>query len=190
MQPDRVVREIDLLLTMDASEGEGPLGQVEQGAVFGVSFGWENPQYFAASDEEIEPGYAYRRANWFGPVGRECRALRENGGIIDTSPYAKYMVGGPGAEAWLDRIMSTRLPKAGRARLAVMLAPSGRLTGDLTLFNWGDGTWWIMGSYYLREWHLRWFHGHLDDGVSIRDLSDTVVGFGLAGPESRTSCNH
>jgi len=46
-----------------------------------------------------------------------------------------------------------------------------------------------MGSYYLREWHMRWFHDHIDtarDGdVQVRDISDTTVGFSIAGPKSR-----
>ena len=68
-----------------------------------------------------------------------------------------------------------------------MLSPEGKLKGDLTVFNWGDGSYWIMGSYYLREWHMRWFHGHggTDEGVEVRDVSDAMVGFSLAGPNSR-----
>jgi dimethylglycine dehydrogenase len=42
-----------------------------------------------------------------------------------------------------------------------------------------------MGSYYLRQWHMRWFEQHLRGGVAVRDLCDEVVGFALAGPRSR-----
>jgi dimethylglycine dehydrogenase len=66
-----------------------------------------------------------------------------------------------------------------------MLAESGKLKGDLTVFNWGDGTWWLTGSYYLRQWHMRWFEDHLADEVSARDISDEVVGFSVSGPNSR-----
>ena len=66
-----------------------------------------------------------------------------------------------------------------------MLAPDGRLKGDLTVFNWGDGTWWIMGSYYLREWHMRWFHDHREEGVQVEDISDSVCGFSISGPKAR-----
>ena len=38
-----------------------------------------------------------------------------------------------------------------------MLSETGKLKGDLTVINWGDGTFWIEGSYYLRGWHMRWF---------------------------------
>ncbi|MGD2101452.1 MAG: aminomethyltransferase family protein, partial [Acidimicrobiia bacterium] len=88
-------------------------------------------------------------------------------------------------ERWLDRMMSVKLPGPGRIRLSPMLGHDGRLKGDLTVLNWGDGIWWIMGSYYLRAWHMRWFDDHIEDGVAVRDMSDAVVGFGLSGPRSR-----
>jgi glycine cleavage system aminomethyltransferase T len=118
-------------------------------------------------------------------VGAECRAVREGVGLLDISGFSRYEVSGPNAEAWLNSLFSTTLPKPGRARLAVALGHDGRLKGDLTLFNWGDGTWWIMGSYYLRTWHMRWFNDHMQDGVVVRDLGEDVAGFSLAGPKSR-----
>ena len=63
------------------------------------------------------------------------------------------------------------------------LGHDGRLKGDLTLFNWGDGSWWIMGSYYLRTWHMRWFTDHMMDGVTVRDLGEDVAGFFAFGAE-------
>ena len=41
-----------------------------------------------------------------------------------------------------------------------------------------------MGSYYLREWHMRWFDDHMIEGVEVRDLGDSTVGFSLSGPNS------
>jgi dimethylglycine dehydrogenase len=42
-----------------------------------------------------------------------------------------------------------------------------------------------MGSYYLRAWHMRWFHDHRTEGVEVTDISDRVVGFSLSGPNAR-----
>ncbi|WP_419910216.1 GcvT family protein [Hoeflea sp.] len=161
-------------------------GMDAAGAVWGCSWGLEVPLMFAPQGFEENP--TLRRSNAFDIVGEECRAVRDGVGLIDITGFSRYEVRGDGAEAWLDRVMAGRLPKPGRARLAPMLGPDGRLKGDLTIFNWGDGVWWIMGSYYLREWHMRWFHHHLgaeDGNVSVRDISDDVVGFALAGPKSR-----
>jgi dimethylglycine dehydrogenase len=153
------------------------------GARWGVIWGLEVPIYFAPNYFEEVP--TLRRTNAFDIIGEECRRTREGVGIIDTTGFSRFEVTGPQAMAWLDRVTANRLPKPGRCRLAPMLAPSGRLKGDLTLFNWGDGCWWLMGSYYLRQWHMRWFLDHLEEGVSVRDISDSTVGFALAGPKSR-----
>jgi dimethylglycine dehydrogenase len=154
-----------------------------EGARWGCSWGLEVPIYFAPGDFEETP--TLKRSNAHDIVGEECRRTREGVGIIDTSGFSRYEVTGQRAGDWLDRVMAGKLPAPGRARLAPMLGRDGRLKGDLTIFNWGDGTWWIMGSYYLRQWHMRWFDDHGEDGVSVRDISDATVGFGLAGPRSR-----
>lgn len=155
----------------------------EDGAFWGELYGLEVPLYFAEKGFEETP--TLRRSNAFEIVGEECRQVRDGVGIIDIAGFSRYEVTGPKAREWLDGLMAARLPGEGRIRLAPMLGHDGRLKGDLTVLNWGDGTWWIMGSYYLRAWHMRWFNDHLVDGVAVRDLSDGVVGFGLAGPRSR-----
>ena len=153
------------------------------GAHWGSSYGLEVPIYFAPREFSETP--TLRRSNAFDIVGEECRQVRSGVGILDISGFSRYEVTGPGAERWLDHLLTSRLPAPGRIRLSPMLGHDGRLKGDLTLLNWGDGTWWIMGSYYLRAWHMRWFNQHLTEGVSVRDISDGVVGFSLSGPKSR-----
>jgi len=155
----------------------------EAGAYWGAMYGLEIPIYFA--DQGFEEIPTLRRSNAFDYIGEECRRVRSDVGILDITGFSRYEVGGPNAEAWLDHMIVSRLPAPGRIKLAPMLGHDGRLKGDLTLLNWGDGTWWIMGSYYLRAWHMRWFNAHLSDGVTVSDISDTVVGFSLAGPRSR-----
>ena len=157
------------------------------GCRWGCTWGLETPLLFAPADFEETP--TLMRSNAFPIVAEECEAVRERVGLVDISGFSRFEVAGAGARGWLDRVMASRLPAPGRARLAPMLAPDGRLKGDLTLFNWGDGSWWIMGSYYLRQWHMRWFNDRLaevDAGdVSVRDISDATVGFALSGPRSR-----
>lgn len=153
------------------------------GARWGCSWGLETPLYFAPEGFEEVP--SLKRSNAHDIVAAEHKAAREDVALLDITGFSRFEVTGPHAEDWLDKIFSTRLPKPGRARLAVMLSPEGKLKGDLTLFNWGDGTWWIMGSYYLREWHMRWFSDYMEEGVSIRDIGDDICGFSLNGPKSR-----
>ena len=153
------------------------------GCQWGNSWGLETPLYFAAPGFREKP--TLKRSNAFDIVGAECRAVREGVGLLDIAPFSRYEVTGRGAERWLDAMTVARLPKAGRARLAPMLSESGKLKGDLTVINWGDGTFWIEGSYYLRAWHMRWFADHAREGVAVRDISDDVIGFSLSGPKAR-----
>jgi len=154
------------------------------GCRWGASYGLEVPLYFAPSAEFTEKP-TLKRSNAFDIVAEECKAVRGGVGLLDISGFSRFEVSGSGAAAWLDRVMASKLPAPGRARLAPMLSEAGKLKGDLTVFNWGDGTWWIMGSYYLREWHMRWFQDHMGEGVGLRDISDATVGFSLSGPNSR-----
>ncbi len=156
----------------------------EAGCQWGASWGLEVPLYFAP-DKGFAETPTLKRSNAFDLVAEECKAVRETVGLLDISGFSRFEISGPNAEAWLDNLMASKLPGPGRARLAPMLSPEGKLKGDLTVFNWGDGTWWIMGSYYLREWHMRWFNTYLTDGVTIRDIADDIVGFSLSGPNSR-----
>ncbi|RVA19060.1 glycine cleavage system protein T, partial [Mesorhizobium sp. M7D.F.Ca.US.004.03.1.1] len=158
-------------------------GMSAAGCEWTASWGLEIPAYFAPMG--FAENTTLRRSNAFDIVGDEALQVRRAAGLVDISAYSRYAVSGPGAEAWLDRLLACKLPKPGRASLAPMLGHDGRLKGDLTVFNWGGGTYWLMGSYYLREFHMRWFESHAAAGVTVADLSDTMAGFLLTGPNAR-----
>ncbi|MDX8524595.1 FAD-dependent oxidoreductase [Mesorhizobium sp. MSK_1335] len=157
-------------------------GMTAAGCEWTASWGLEIPAYFAPMG--FREKTTLKRSNAFDIVGDEVLQVRRAAGLVDTTAFSRYAVSGPGAEAWLDRLLACRLPKPRRARLAPMLGHDGRLKGDLTVLNWG-GEYWIMGSYYLREFHMRWFEAHLTDGVIVTDISDTVSGFLVTGPNAR-----
>ena len=155
-------------------------------AVFGVSDGLEMPVYFAPNGEAPVETPTFHRSNAFPAVAGECRAVRASAGILDISGYGKYQVSGAGAEAWLNRLLASKLASPGRIRLAPMLAGNGRLMGDLTVWRAAEDRFCLFGSGYLQRFHLRWFHEHLDrDNVKIEDLTDTRAGLAISGPNAR-----
>ncbi len=158
----------------------------ERNAVFGVSYALEVPLYFAPAGEPAEEKPGARRSNAFPAVAQECRAVRSSVGVLEASAFSKYRVRGPAAAEWLDRLLACRLPAVGRIRLAPMLAPTGRLKGDLTLVRLAEDDFMIFGSGYLQAWHLRWLREHLPPGgVELCNLTDEWLGFAFAGPRSR-----
>ncbi len=160
--------------------------QKAAGAHFGVVWGMETPQFFAPGQPDFVEQPSLRRSNAHAIVAAEVAATRSAAGLLDTSVYARYEISGPGAAAWLDQLLANTLPPVGRLRLAPMLAPSGKLMGDLTVTRLALDRFWLVGSYYLQEWHLRWFRDHLGSAnVSIENLSESWLGFSLSGPRSR-----
>lgn len=158
---------------------------LDLGGVFGVSYGLEVPLYYRHSGEPAELP-TMRRSSSFSVVAEECKAARNSVGLLDISSFGKYRVTGPGASAALDRLLASRLPDIGQARITPMLSASGRLMGDLTTARLGSQEFLLGSSGYLQSWHTRWFREHLDaKSVSIENISDTLTGFSIFGPLAR-----
>jgi dimethylglycine dehydrogenase len=154
-------------------------------AWFTVNFGLEVPLYFAPSADFAE-NETLDRSNAEPIVAEEVAAVREAAGAYEIAQYARYEVRGPGAQAWLDRLVAGRIPSVGRIRLTPMLNPAGRLMGDLTVARIDDDRFWLTGSYYLQPWHMRWFHQHAPgDGVTIENITEDHMGFSVSGPAAR-----
>jgi len=157
----------------------------DMGAVWGQQYGLEVVNYFAQGDE---PGYetpSFRRSDAFGATGREVRGVREGVGINEVHNFGKYLVSGPKARAWLDRIMAGRVPQPGRLSLTPMLSAKGKLIGDFTMSCLSDGLFQLTASYGSQAFHMRWFLQHAEDGVTIENISDKRNGFQIAGPNAR-----
>ncbi len=156
------------------------------GARFGATWGMETPLFFAPDQHDFEERPSLRRSNAHDIVGAEVHATRTAAGLFETAVYARYEVTGPMAERWLDGLLASKVPAVGRMRLAPMLNEAGRLMGDLTVARLAPHRFWLVGSYALQEWHLRWFRAHLPpDGVEVRNLSEDWLGFSLSGPRAR-----
>jgi dimethylglycine dehydrogenase len=157
-----------------------------RGAIFGAAYGLEHALWFAPKGTEAREDVTYRRSNAHGPVGDECRAVRNAVGLSEISSFAKYEVTGPGAGAWLERILANKLPREGRLTLSPMLNDNGRLIGDFTVGNAGRDRFFVFGSGIAEQYHMRWFEAHLPPtGAAIRSLRTELLGLGIAGPKSR-----
>jgi dimethylglycine dehydrogenase len=156
-----------------------------EGARFTVNWGLEVPLYFAPSPA-FEENDTLGRSNAEPIVAEEVAAVRTAAGAYEIAQYARYEVTGPDAERWLDHLLSSRLPEVGRIRLAPMLSEAGRLMGDLTVTRLDEDRFWLTGSYYLQDWHMRWFHSRLPgSGVELSNLTEERTGFSVSGPASR-----
>ncbi|MBT7615580.1 MAG: FAD-dependent oxidoreductase [Rhodospirillaceae bacterium] len=158
----------------------------EQRAVFGSMFGMEHVNYYAPERAPLWETPSFRRSNAFGPVGEECRNVRNNVGINECHNFSKFLIEGPEAEVWLNRIMAARMPGEGRLTLAPMLNPAGRLVGDFTVAKIGPESFRVNASYGAQDYHMRLFLDLLpESGVTVTNVSRDQIGFQLAGPNAR-----
>ncbi len=165
-----------------------PVHEMQQtmGAVFGLNYGWEHPLWFAgATGAQDTDGFT--RQNWWGPVGAECRMLRENAGIIDISNFAKYRCTGPGAEAWLNSLFANTMPQiVGRSCLTPLIGVRGGIAGDFTVTRLAVDEFWIIGSGMAERYHQRFFRAiPLPEGTTFESQTVAICGFNVAGPKSR-----
>lgn len=160
---------------------------VARGAVMGVSFGLEHALWFARdpADAHEVPSFGRNRSHDY--VAAEAQAVREGVGMLEIANFGKHEITGPGARAYLDRLLAARLPKPGRIVLSPMLSPKGRLAGDLTVSCLAEDRFLLLGSGSAQDMHRRWFEANLPaEGVSYRNVSDSLQGVAIAGPKART----
>ncbi len=158
---------------------------LDKGAVMGDSWGLEAPLWFAPPGVKDE--FSFHRSTDFPHVKAECAAVRNAVGISDTSSFAKYEIAGPGAEAWLSRVLANKTPRTGRMTLSPMLNERGKLIGDFTLAKASDERFFVFGTGAAEKYHMRWFRQHLqaDGGVTVTALGLGLVGLTIAGPRAR-----
>jgi dimethylglycine dehydrogenase len=158
-----------------------------QGAVMGDSWGLETPLWFAPKGVEPKDVVSFHRSNDFKHVKAEVLGTRNGVGVTEIANFAKYRFEGPGAEAFLSRLMTNKMPRTGRIILTPMLNQQGRLIGDFTIAKAANDRFYMWGSSQAQKYHMRWFEQHLpkDGSVKIHRYDMGLVGLSIAGPRSR-----
>jgi dimethylglycine dehydrogenase len=156
-------------------------------AVMGARSGWERPLWFARNGAARDE-YSFRRGNWFEAVGEECRAVRGGVGVLDQTSFAKFVVSGEDAAAFLDCLCANRLPtEVGRLALTQMLTPRGGIETDVTVTLTEPGRYYVVSAAATETHDLAWIGRHApgDGSVEIENVTDRYGVLTLAGPRSR-----
>jgi len=159
------------------------------GAVFGQKFGWERPNWFAPQGTPQEDHWSFRRSRWFEHVGNECRNVQENAGLLDMTAFAKARVSGPGAEAFLDRLVANKLPRAiGRVGLCHALNTRGGVHSEFTIQREAPDRFYLVSAGALQRLDHDWIRKHMptDGSVRFENLTNALGVLVVAGPKART----
>jgi dimethylglycine dehydrogenase len=184
-----------------------------KGAVFGSVFGWERPNWFApdgyalteadlnkpdvllnhnhpvtSDNAPIREKWSFRRSNYFEHVGNECRHVSEKVGLQDMSAFAKCEISGPGAEIWLDQLLTNAVPKkVGRVSLSYLLTKKGGVRSEFTVYKIAPQRYYLVSAgAYERHDHDYLKKAMPADGTVCFERLTTAMGvLVLAGPRSR-----
>lgn len=157
------------------------------GAEFGGYGGWERAEWFPQEGDARGPARSYAHQHWFARVGDECRHVAEKVGVIEIPGFSRFAVSGAGAAAWLDGLITGRLPKPGRIGLVYFATPRGKVLTEMSCLRHAEDDFELITGAGA-HWHDRdWLHGHLPAGSPIRieDLSAARDAFLVTGPAAR-----
>ncbi len=158
------------------------------GAVFGQKFGWERANWFAPKDIEQVDDWSFRRSNWFTHVGKECLNVQNNVGILDMTAFAKCRISGPGANDFLDNLVSNKLPqKNGRVNLCHALNTKGGVHSEFTIAKESNDSFYLVSAGAFQrldhDWIKKWMPN--DRSVTFENLTNSIGVLVVAGPRSR-----
>jgi dimethylglycine dehydrogenase len=157
------------------------------GAQFGVRGGWERALWYQGHASASDNLSFRRQRGWNSIVGEEVRAVRSAVGIMDLPGFTRFLIEGKGAEAHLDRLLCSRLPRLHRVALAYALDARGGILSEFTLTRIGPESFYAM-SAAVAEWHDEDVLSQslpTDGSVRLQRLTESADALVLAGPRSR-----
>ncbi|XP_061654987.1 dimethylglycine dehydrogenase, mitochondrial [Phyllopteryx taeniolatus] len=157
-------------------------------ASMGFHAGWEQPHWFYKPGDDTGYKPSFRRTNWFGPVGREFELVMENVGVIDLTPFGKFIVKGKDSLKLLDRLFANTMPKVGHTNISHMLTPTGRVFAEVTITQLAPGEFLLITGSGSELHDLRWIETEAAVGghdVDIANVTEEMGVLGVAGPNSR-----
>ncbi|MBC9245366.1 FAD-dependent oxidoreductase [Paracoccus sp. 11-3] len=169
--------------------------QKARGAQFGSVNGWDRPNYYGPLDAPADFDHnarSFRRGGWWQYARAEADAIRNAAGLIDATAFAKHMVKGPGATAFLDWLTTNKLPKVGRINLTYALTDAGTTRTEYTIVRLAENEYYLVSAGAWTDYDADNLIKSAEDFmaaggeyVSIQDVTTQWGVFAIAGPASR-----
>src|SRR5712691_3009655 len=168
----------------------------ELGAVFFETAGWERPHWYESNaplldeyGDRVMPREAEWESRWWSPIiNAEHLAMRDRVGMVDLTAFAVFDVCGPGALAYLQRLVVAEMDvPVGRVVYTSLLNDAGGIKADLTIMRLGDNSFRVVTGGATGEMDKKWFVDHLPEDGSAQLVDETSMWctLGVWGPRAR-----
>ena len=119
-------------------------------------------------------------------ISKEHNAVRQSAGIFDVSHMGEIIISGPGAESYLNFIMTNDVSslEAWQVQYSAMCFEDGGVVDDLLIYRYPEYFMLVVNCSNLEK-NFDWLMAHKRDDVNIIDLSEKIGLIALQGPKSR-----
>jgi glycine cleavage system T protein (aminomethyltransferase) len=121
-------------------------------------------------------------------IRQEHVAVRTHAGVFDVSHMGEVETSGPGAEAFLQRVLSNDVSKIplGGAQYSVLCREDGGVLDDLFTYRIGEDRFLTVTNAANHERDHRWMARHAAGfDVTVADAASDYAMLALQGPEAR-----
>ncbi len=131
-------------------------------------------------------------AGWLMPVQytgitEEHLAVRSGVGIFDISHMGQLFASGPGAEAWLNTMLTNNVARLspGEGQYTLMLNEAGGVIDDLIVYRMEPQHFFLVVNASRIAEDEAWLRGHLPEaGVTLENQSAAWAGMAVQGPQA------
>ncbi|KAK8735637.1 hypothetical protein OTU49_005240 [Cherax quadricarinatus] len=159
-----------------------------EGACMQIHSGWEQPAWFTSPGQQPQYCPSFQRTNWHEAVEKEVDLVMTSAGIIDLTPFAKIIVQGRQAAAFMDYMTANSVPPLGRTVITHILSPTGHVYAELTVTRTHEDTFLVITGSGVELHDLRWLQDYARRGnwnVSFANITEDMGCLSVAGPKSK-----
>ncbi len=142
----------------------------------------------AAAGAKLVPFAGWEMPVQYAGIREEHVAVRERAGIFDVSHMGEIETSGPGAEAFLQRILSNDVTKIAQhgAQYSVLCKQDGGVLDDLFTYRLDHDRFLTVTNASNHEKDLAWFQQHAEGfDVTLADRLHDYAMLAVQGPEAR-----
>ena len=121
----------------------------------------------------------------YGGDVREHRCVRERAGLFDISHMGEFLVSGPEAGSYLNRMLTNDVASMaiGQALYSPMCRPDGGIVDDLLVYRSADHYLVVVNASNIGK-DFGWLKQHCPGGVVLEDRSDQTALLAVQGPRA------